>query len=644
MSPVKASLQAFLTAPFYHFIHGDFHWVVSRMTLLDKLLFLIMHSIDKLGIWHRLPVLLGMIYLAIRRHLHDQYNLLNVVGTTPNGVRFNPADYPYRTDDGTLNDPFNPGAGGEGTFFGRNILPVDQKHELLKPDPMVVATKLLARRKFIDTGKQFNMIAASWIQFMIHDWIDHLEDTKQEELIAPREVEGQCPLKAFRFYKTKEVPTGFYEIKNGTLNSRTPWWDGSSIYGNNAKELGKVRTYKDGKLKISAEDGLLLHDKDGNSISGDVRNSWAGVSTFQALFVKEHNAVCDTLKKEYPHLEDEELYRHARLVTSAVIAKIHTIDWTVELLKTDTLLGSMRTNWYGILGKKFKDTFGHIGGPILGGLVGLKKPDNHGVPYSLTEEFVSVYRMHSLLPDYLLLRNLSASPGPNKSPPLLKKVPITDLIGINGEKTLSEIGFARQMVSMGHQASGALELFNYPMWLRDLIPQNPDGTDRPDHVDLPALEVYRDRERKVARYNEFRRGVMLIPISKWEDLTDDAEAIQTLREVYGDDVEQLDLLVGLMAEKKIKGFAISETAFVIFIIMANRRLEADRFFTSYFNEETYTKKGLEWVNTTESLRDVLHRHHPEMIEKWMNSSSAFSVWDSPPNRYNPIPLYLRIPQ
>ena len=51
--------------------------------------------------------------------------------------------------------------------------------QLLKPDPVVVATKLLARRKFTDTGKQFNMIAASWTQFMIHDWIDHLEDTKQ---------------------------------------------------------------------------------------------------------------------------------------------------------------------------------------------------------------------------------------------------------------------------------------------------------------------------------------------------------------------------------------------------------------------------------------------------------------------------------
>ena len=56
--------------------------------------------------------------------------------------------------------------------------------QLLKPDPMVVATKLLARRTYKDTGKQFNVIAASWIQFMIHDWIDHLEDTKQVLILS----------------------------------------------------------------------------------------------------------------------------------------------------------------------------------------------------------------------------------------------------------------------------------------------------------------------------------------------------------------------------------------------------------------------------------------------------------------------------
>ncbi|KAL2335624.1 hypothetical protein Fmac_016837 [Flemingia macrophylla] len=640
-SAVSDPIRALATKVLQRVIHEDFHETVGKMTIIDAFLFIIVHSIDKLGIWPRLPVFLGLVYLAIRRHLHQEYNLFNV-GTTPVGIRFNHSDFPYRTDDGKYNDPFNEVAGSQGTFFGRNILPVDQKKKLLKPDPMVVATKLLARKTYKDTGKQFNMIAASWIQFMIHDWIDHLEDTNQIELTAPREVASQCPLKSFKFYKTKEIPTGFFEIKTGSSNIRTPWWDGSAIYGSNREVLMKVRTFKDGKIKIS-KDGHLLHNENGTAIAGDIRNSWAGVSTLQALFIQEHNAVCDALKSDYPDLEDEELYRHARLVTSAVIAKVHTIDWTVELLKTDTLLAGMRGNWYGILGKKFKDTFGHVGGAILGGLVGLKRPENHGVTYSLTEEFVSVYRMHSLLPDNLQLRDISATPGPNKSPPLIKEIPMTKLIGLQGEKTLTEIGVARQIVSMGHQACGALELWNYPLWLRDLVVQNIDGTERPDHVDLAALEIYRDRERSVARYNQFRRALLLIPISKWEDLTDDKEAIQVLEEVYGDDVEELDILVGLMAEKKIKGFAISETAFIIFLLMATRRLEADRFFTSNFNEETYTKKGLEWVNTTESLKDVIDRHYPEMTHKWLNSTSAFSVWDSPPNPHNPVPLYLRVP-
>jgi alpha-dioxygenase len=326
-----------------------------------------------------------------------------------------------------------------------------------------------------------------------------------------------------------------------------------------------------------------------------------------------------------------------------VIAKVHILDWSVELIKTDILLAGFRSNWYGILGKKFKDTFGHLGVAILSGYVGMKRTENHGVPYSLTEDFSSVYRMHPLLPDSLHLRDISTTPGPNKSPPLIKEIPMNEMIGLKGTKTLFEIGVAKQLVSMGHQSCGALELWNYPAWLRDLVPHNVDGTERSDHVDLAALEIYRDRENKVARYNQFRRGVLMIPISKWEDLTDDKETIKVLEEVYGDDVEELDLLVGLMAEKKIKGFAISETAFAIFIVMATRRLEADRFFTINFNEETYTKEGLEWVNTTESLKDVIDRHHPEMTDKWLNASSAFSVWDAPPSKPNSIPLYCRVP-
>ena len=111
------------------------------------------------------------------------------------------------------------------------------------------------------------------------------------------------------------------------MDTRTPWWDRSVIYGSNDDRMRRVRTCKDGELKIW-NDGLLEHDRKGIPISGDVRNCWAGFSLLQALFVREYDAVCDMLKVHHPVFDDERLYWHARLVTSAVIAKIHTIDWT----------------------------------------------------------------------------------------------------------------------------------------------------------------------------------------------------------------------------------------------------------------------------------------------------------------------------
>ncbi|CAN0555694.1 unnamed protein product, partial [Ectocarpus sp. 12 AP-2014] len=47
----------------------------------------------------------------------------------------------------------------------------------------------------------------------------------------------------------------------------------------------------------------------------------------------------------------EEIFRKARLGVSAIVAKVHTIDWTVELLKNPILRTAMRANWYGIIGE-----------------------------------------------------------------------------------------------------------------------------------------------------------------------------------------------------------------------------------------------------------------------------------------------------
>ncbi|GLJ28198.1 hypothetical protein SUGI_0553890 [Cryptomeria japonica] len=95
-------------------INGDIYPVFRRMALRDKFLFLFIHFVDIVYAWHKLPVFLALFYLEISRGLHQRY-------------KYNPAYYSYRTDDGKYTDPFNPIAGSEGTFFGRNMLPSPQK-------------------------------------------------------------------------------------------------------------------------------------------------------------------------------------------------------------------------------------------------------------------------------------------------------------------------------------------------------------------------------------------------------------------------------------------------------------------------------------------------------------------------------------
>ena len=101
-------------------------------------------------------------------------------------------------------------------------------------------------------------------------------------------------------------------------------------------------------------------------------------------------------------------------------------------------------------------------------------------------------------------------------------------------------------------------------------------------------------------------------------------------QVYGDDLDKCDLLVGNLAEKKIPGFAISETAFMIFLIMASRRLEADRFYTEHFTEAVYGKVGMQWVNETRGMRDVLARHFPELEKEIPPNTSAFTPYVAMP--------------
>jgi hypothetical protein len=135
-------------------------------------------------------------------------------------------------------------------------------------------------------------------------------------------------------------------------------------------------------------------------------------------------------------------------------------------------------------------------------------------------------------------------------------------------------------------------------------------------VDLAAIDIIRDRERGVPRYNQFRRSLNMKPIKSFEDLTPDTEIVEKLKRLYNNDVEKLDLLVGSLAEAyRPTNFGFGETAFQIFIIQASRRLQGDRFYTRDYTRHIYTRRGLKWVDDA-SMTKVLLRHMPE-LEKYI---------------------------
>ena len=81
------------------------------------------------------------------------------------------------------------------------------------------------------------------------------------------------------------------------------------------------------------------------------------------------------------------------------MAKIHTVEWTPAILAHPALQIGMSANWWGIVGETLTKAVGRISktSEAISGIPG-SGVDHQGIPYSLTEEFVSVYRMHSLIP------------------------------------------------------------------------------------------------------------------------------------------------------------------------------------------------------------------------------------------------------
>ncbi|HEX4939628.1 MAG TPA: peroxidase family protein, partial [Candidatus Kapabacteria bacterium] len=393
------------------------------------------------------------------------------------------------------------------------------------------------------------------------------------------------------------------------LNENTAWWDGSQIYGSSQAQQNKLRTFQDGKM-ILVNGRLPMDAQSGLPITGFNKNWWVGLELMHTLFVKEHNAIADMLKQNYPNWTDERLFQTARLINSAEMAKIHTVDWTPAILKNFTLREAMFANWRGILPMWVP----RLGDPATDGIMGGEK-DLTNVPFSLTEEFTAVYRMHPLLRDSLEVRNYANDAVIGNS--LLQAHSFA-----GAAQLTSQHGLTNLFYSFGRTHPGLLELNNYPQMLQNFTREPGVAM-----TDLGAVDILRDRERGIPRYNEFRRQIGLNPIKDFTDITPNTAMAEKLRQIYNNDIEAIDVMIGSYAEGyRPPGYGFGETSFQIFIAMASRRLLADRFFTDDYRPEIYTQQGLDWIDNVTFTR-VLVRHMPELSTRLAKVENGFFPWD-----------------
>jgi hypothetical protein len=504
--------------------------------------------------------------------------------------------------------------GAHNATFGRNLAPILQPDLFDTPNPVVVARELLHRKDFIP-ARSLNILAAAWIQFQVHDWVDHARNPLgTSDVVVPlppgmtwRSSVGGDLESVMRIAGNTgasapgpDRPPIYFE------NAATHWWDSSEVYGEDAKQ---ARTLREGP-KIRLENGHLPTDIKGFEVTGFNESWWLGLSAMHLLFAREHNVLCDELRVEYPAWDDERIYQTARLIVSALIAKIHTVEWTPAILATKAIDIALHTNWNG----PPNDWATKFGIWLLDAhaLVGIPKtmPDHHAAPYSLTEDFVTVYRMHPLIPDDYCFydHNTGAKKWERTFP---------EIQGVQTDQVMRDTGLRNTLYSFGIAHPGAITLHNFPKCLQKFQRNG-------EIIDMSVVDLVRVRRRGVPRYNDFRAGLHKPRIRRWEDVTENAEDVHLMKDIYGD-IDKVDTVVGLLGETPPTGFGFSDTAFRIFILMASRRLQSDRFLTVDFRPEVYSPLGMDWIANS-GMKSVIQRHCPELAPLMPRDASAFAPW------------------
>jgi len=597
--------------------------------------------------WDKWPPYLGLLYLIAKirfnrsNALTDPYDYASN-DTEPVAVEPEAARHYYSSDGTYVCDSDNPQMGAANTRFGSNIPPKQVRPDVENMTPPArEAAKLRWRRIDPETGQEItvpalilNSLAAGWIQFNFHNFGGN---TRRDPVAnnphrLPRDPKEGWPGNEAVIDRTTEDPTRVTNDGRPTpINERDHSWSQAQVYGSSAAEQAQLRSFQFGKLRLDAR-GRLPEDphKPGVDQTGFNHNFNPILSLLHWLMVLEHNAIADHFRYFHPDWDDEQLFQMARKTNAAQLARIHTDQWTRDLLQHETLQIGMHADWYGLLGQRLKMFLMRVAdrrprvnrilqvlrnNDFIWGMPG-SRWEHHDGPFQIPKHFRMVYRLHEMiLSEYEILEPETGR--------MLDRIQLIDFINQNTRPIVDRHGYEVLAWSFVTKSAGALTLHNFPRALTAFKNQL-DGT----LTDLAERDLFRERTDGTGSYNEFRQSMGEPPVRSFLELTGgDAELAEELAIKYQGDVNQVDAGIGILAEPKPAGFALGFTQFYQFVLNAPRRLKSNRHLSQGYTYREY-REGMDWVEHGGGMSGALARHLPGLQPLMEGVVRWFMPWPS----------------
>ena len=516
----------------------------------------------------------------------------------------------FRTYDGSWNNLDHPEVGKAGTPLGRYIPEsgLVARDVLAEPTVIQVSDRLLKQVDF-RSAAPFNALAMAWVNFFVHDFYNRgVTDTQDTD---PNRQYYKIPTDDGKFLYIVKLPS-VNDDGHTHLTRVTHWFDASQVYGSDETTGRKLRTEggKGARLQMDGE-FLPMVEIRGKPVflTGDTPRSSLHIGSLimHHLWASEHNYIVDELQKAYPKMTAEELFQTARLIVAAEIVKVHSVEWTAELVGDPVSYEFFQ---------KFWEQFG-------------KDPYRKDLYYAVAEEFVASYILHEIVPPTFDLVD-------EKGATVERVDFIQSLSLLGGQDKLKEYRLANVFNSFGLNPMGLIHPFNVSPTFRRFTGLNflftPGGgggetfANFAGYVDLAAIPVARDRDARVPYYNDLRVKLGMPRLKSIREISNEPDVLQALEELYKGDVNKIEYIVGYKSEVRPSNWALTPTQVRTFLPVVTYRIWADRFYTQDFNAKTYTEFGMNRLKDVK-LYDIIKRcYGPTMLPKDRNRP-IFHQWN-----------------